>query len=114
MKRHVARAMLLIAPIASAQHHPDWLKHAAFYQIYPPSFQDSDGNGIGDIAGMDSRLQGAVTRDAPRTARSERAAHCFGDSARSSNHTADQDAAPGWVRNEHAPGEGVDQDTARA
>ena len=56
MKRHVALAMLLIAPIASAQQHPDWLKHAAFYQIYPSSFQDSDGNGIGDIPGIRSRL----------------------------------------------------------
>ena len=27
-----------------------------FYQIYPSSYQDSDDNGIGDIAGIISRL----------------------------------------------------------
>jgi maltose alpha-D-glucosyltransferase/alpha-amylase len=41
---------------AAAQHTPDWLKQSAFYQVYPSSFQDSDGNGIGDIAGIRSRL----------------------------------------------------------
>jgi opacity protein-like surface antigen len=56
MKRLVALATLLIAPTASAQQRPDWLTHAAFYQIYPSSFQDSDVNGIGDIAGIQSRL----------------------------------------------------------
>jgi maltose alpha-D-glucosyltransferase / alpha-amylase len=40
----------------SAQSHPDWLKRAAFYHCYPSSFQDSDGNGIGDIKGIQSRL----------------------------------------------------------
>jgi len=114
MKRHVALAMLLIAPIASAQQHRDSLKHAARYQIYPSSLHGSGGNGIGDIGGTDLRLQGAVTRDAPRTARRARAAHCFGDCARAAMHTGDQEAVPGWVRNEHAPREGVDQETARA
>lgn len=29
-----------------------WWKEVVFYQIYMPSFQDSDGNGISDFAGM--------------------------------------------------------------
>lgn len=35
---------------------PEWLSRAIFYQIYPSSFQDSDGNGIGDMPGIISRL----------------------------------------------------------
>lgn len=34
----------------------NWWKESVFYQIYMPSFQDSDGNGISDFTGMTSRL----------------------------------------------------------
>ena len=37
-------------------HEPSWLAQAVFYEIYPASFRDSNGDGIGDIAGMVSQL----------------------------------------------------------
>lgn len=35
---------------------PQWLATARFYEIYPQSFADSNGDGIGDIPGIVSRL----------------------------------------------------------
>ena len=33
-----------------------WWKERVFYQIYPRSFQDSNGDGIGDLRGIIRRL----------------------------------------------------------
>ena len=35
---------------------PKWLKDAIFYEIYPQSFYDSNGDGIGDIQGIIKKL----------------------------------------------------------
>jgi len=43
------------APAAAASPDP-WWKHAVIYEIYPRSFQDSSGDGIGDLNGIAQRL----------------------------------------------------------
>ena len=49
--------MLLVAALAATtlsvqaeqKKGPAWLSDALFYQIYPSSYMDTDGNGIGDL-----------------------------------------------------------------
>ena len=40
----------------SKNNNEKWWKKAVVYQIYPKSFQDSDGDGIGDLQGIIKRL----------------------------------------------------------
>ncbi len=35
---------------------PSWLNDAVIYQVYPSSYKDSDGNGIGDLRGVIEKL----------------------------------------------------------
>ena len=51
------------ATVGAAQSAPatdssqqEWWKHAVIYEVYPQSFQDSDGDGVGDLKGIASRL----------------------------------------------------------
>ena len=37
-------------------HQPEWLDNAVFYEIYPQSFCDTNGDGIGDFNGIISKL----------------------------------------------------------
>lgn len=35
----------------------DWWKQAVVYQIYPRSFKDVNGDGLGDIAGVTEKME---------------------------------------------------------
>jgi alpha-glucosidase len=63
--RFLAASMLLSVsiPLASlsqkSHQNPSaapWWRHAVFYEIYPRSFQDTNGDGVGDLNGITSRL----------------------------------------------------------
>jgi len=52
--------LLFLSCFASAQAKfkplPEWMKTAVFYQIYPQSYKDTNGDGIGDFQGIIEKL----------------------------------------------------------
>ena len=53
---HIMPAQAGSKPASAASNEQDWWKNAVIYEIYPRSFQDSNGDGIGDLNGITERL----------------------------------------------------------
>src|ERR1700746_1698989 len=49
-------AVFVLTSLSPAQAPAHWYDHAVIYEVYPRSFQDSNGDGIGDLNGITSRL----------------------------------------------------------
>ncbi len=52
----VAVCVFCVQPSAAQQPTTRWYDHAVIYEIYPRSFQDTNGDGIGDLNGITERL----------------------------------------------------------
>ena len=56
MRRHAGAGLRLALGTRGESMSAQWWKDAAVYQIYPRSFQDTDGDGVGDLRGVTARL----------------------------------------------------------
>lgn len=48
--------LLVLVTAFACTSAQDWWQSAIFYQIYPRSFRDTNGDGVGDIKGVTERL----------------------------------------------------------
>lgn len=51
------KLIILLTIIVGINCDLDWWEGGNFYQIYPRSWKDSNGDGVGDLQGIKSKLQ---------------------------------------------------------
>ena len=56
LKHFILTVALFAIGSLSAKEQPKWLKDAVIYHIYPSSYMDSNGDGMGDLNGIRQRL----------------------------------------------------------
>ncbi len=54
--KKIVLLIALLPGLAQSQVASHWYDHAVIYEIYPRSFQDSNGDGVGDLNGITARL----------------------------------------------------------
>ncbi|XP_013201279.2 maltase A1 [Amyelois transitella] len=57
MRSLLVLSLFLLSQVYSQEKELDWWETTIFYQIYPRSFKDSDGDGIGDLNGITENLE---------------------------------------------------------
>ncbi|XP_012530711.1 alpha-glucosidase [Monomorium pharaonis] len=58
MKGIITLCVILLSPnLECSEFNQEWWQSMSLYQIYPRSFKDSDGDGVGDLKGIMSKLE---------------------------------------------------------
>jgi alpha-glucosidase len=52
----VTAPVAFVDPVPAATFGADWWRHGVVYQVYPRSYADTDGDGVGDLPGIIGRL----------------------------------------------------------
>nr|CAD7451876.1 unnamed protein product [Timema tahoe] len=52
----ISAVLLCLLAVTCANTDQDWWRTSVIYQVYPRSFKDTDGDGVGDLKGIEEKL----------------------------------------------------------